>query len=72
MDANSPYTSRKEDYLGKARQLVFNLKKNDELRRVVETLYNPSLDASRVESLVDALINMMVLQAIGLLQNITL
>ena len=32
MDANSPYTSRKEDYLGKARQLVFNLKKNDELR----------------------------------------
>ena len=32
MDLNTPYFSKKEDYLGKARQLVFNLKKNDQLR----------------------------------------
>jgi len=32
MDTNNPYFTQKEDYLGKARQLVFNLKKNDQLR----------------------------------------
>ncbi|CAM9634969.1 unnamed protein product [Pylaiella littoralis] len=35
MDAKSPYFYKKEDYLGKARQLVFNLKKNDQLRQDV-------------------------------------
>lgn len=37
MDANSPYYSKKDDYLGKARQLVFNLKKNDQLRLDIDT-----------------------------------
>lgn len=32
MNGNNPYVSKKDDYLGKARQLVFNLKKNDQLR----------------------------------------
>ena len=32
MDVNSPYFSKKQSYLDKARQLVFNLKKNDQLR----------------------------------------
>lgn len=31
-DTKSPYFSKKDDYLGKIRQLVFNLKKNDQLR----------------------------------------
>lgn len=35
MNGNNPYVSKKDDYLGKARQLVFNLKKNDQLRQDV-------------------------------------
>lgn len=32
MNENIPYLSKKSSYLDKARQLVFNLKKNDQLR----------------------------------------
>lgn len=32
MNENNPYLSKKASYLDKARQLVFNLKKNDQLR----------------------------------------
>lgn len=32
IENNMPFASKKEDYLAKARQLVFNLKKNDQLR----------------------------------------
>ena len=32
MNENSPYLRKKDDYLAKARQLAFNLKKNEQLR----------------------------------------
>lgn len=32
MDDNTPYLRKKDDYLAKARQLAFNLKKNEQLR----------------------------------------
>lgn len=32
MDDNTPYARKKDDYLAKARQLAFNLKKNEQLR----------------------------------------
>lgn len=32
MDGNNPYARKKDDYLAKARQLAFNLKKNEQLR----------------------------------------
>ncbi|CAB1116840.1 unnamed protein product [Ectocarpus sp. CCAP 1310/34] len=36
MNENDPYLSKKATYLDKARQLVFNLKKNDQLRQDVQ------------------------------------
>ncbi|CBJ32824.1 conserved unknown protein [Ectocarpus siliculosus] len=42
MNENNPYLSKKASYLDKARQLVFNLKKNDQLRQDVrEGLVEP-------------------------------
>lgn len=35
MDDNTPYLRKKDDYLAKARQLAFNLKKNEQLRQDV-------------------------------------
>eukprot|EP00904_Undaria_pinnatifida_P001037 jgi/Undpi1/10934/HiC_scaffold_3.g01460.m1 len=35
MNENSPYLRKKDDYLAKARQLAFNLKKNEQLRQDV-------------------------------------